>query len=407
VIAELAHPLGLKKTKPYTVAEYKNIAGRAGRLGLTDAGTAIMLSYGTADEHEKWHRYVTGIPEDITSCLLSEDVDLYTLLLRVVAIASTRIEGGITAKDAVDVLANSFASHQMRLAGADDPFEPSRVDAVLTELHNQGFVDESSEHILTMSSLGQLVARSGITVRSALNITRVARILNHDQLNRATLLTLAQLTEEVDDVLFPINHRGHQAEMLTFARELSRQRTATTAIQGLRYGTSNQVSKPALRAKKAVACLLWMGGVPAARFEPTLMKHMKDRDAVGPVRALTSRTRDVIDTVIAIAQEIHPQAELDALADSIPVQLELGVPAAIVPLATVTGGTLSRQVYLDLVTHNLADVQAIIDARDEDLIQCVGSDPEAVARLRRLAVRASSKDEDAPTLEELLSPPID
>src|SRR5688572_3829053 len=89
----------------------------------------------------------------------------------------------------------------------------------------------------------------------------------------------------------------------------------------------------ARRAKEAVACLLWMRGVPAADLEPALMRHMPGRDAVGPVRAVTSRTRDVMDTVVAIAREVHPEAELDALGRMLPVQLELGVPADVVWLA--------------------------------------------------------------------------
>lgn len=60
-----------------------------------------------------------------------------------------------------------------------------------------------------------------------------------------------------------------------------------------------------------------------------------------------------------------------------------------------------------LVTHNLANAQTIIDARDEDLTQCVGEDPKAVASLRRLAEQVRLTRPDAPSLEELLSPPID
>jgi hypothetical protein len=134
---------------------------------------------------------------------------------------------------------------------------------------------------------------------------------------------------------------------------------------------------------------------------------MGKRDAVGPVRLLTSRTRDVIDTVVAIAQGIHLEADLDRLADVLPVQLELGVPVEIVPLARIAGATLPRQMYLDLAAKNLANPQAILDADDETLAQCVGDDPNVVARLRRLAEQASSASQDIPSLEELLSPPID
>jgi hypothetical protein len=44
---------------------------------------------------------------------------------------------------------------------------------------------------------------------------------------------------------------------------------------------------------------------PAAQFEPFLTKHVRECD-IGPVRAVTSKVSDVLDTVIAIAREVRP-----------------------------------------------------------------------------------------------------
>lgn len=408
IIAELAHPIGLGRTKPYTVAEYKNIAGRAGRLGLTEAGRAIVLAYSAADEHEKWYQYILGTPEDVRSSLLRNDVDLYTLLLRVVSVASTRADGtGITVDDAVAVLSNTLASHQMRLEGAADPFDHRGVVEALDELRTQGFIVESAEQTLAMSPLGRLVARSGLTVRSAINVTRVFRALTAAELNRATLITVAQLTEEVDQVLFPLNYRGHQAEVRSFMPQLQRQHAANAAMQAMHRIPMNKPYMVAARAKKAVACLLWMSGVPAASFEPALMRHMKDRDAVGPVRAVASRTRDVIDTVIAIAREVHPEADLDALAEMLPVQLEIGVPADVVWLAKLAGGTLPRQTYLDLSAQGLAAPADVVAASDDVLAAFVGDSQEAARRLRTWAEQGMQTTDDVPSLDELLGMPVD
>jgi len=407
IIAELAHPIGFNLTKPYTTAEYKNVAGRAGRLGLAMSGRAIALSYGAADESYIWGRYITGTPEDIKSALRETDVDLYTLLLRVVHIASTLSDGGgITADDAIAVLSNSFASHQMRLSGGKDPFDKAQVANVLAELRIEGLIEELSDQALRLSTLGRLVAQSGITVRSAVNVSRVFRSIDYNELNRATLMAVVQLTEEVDQVLFPVNHKGYKSETRTFISELQRQRAAVLAVQALQYGTQ-EPSKSACRAKKTVASLLWMNGTPAAQFEPVLMQHMGERDAVGPVRALTSRTRDVIDTVIAIAQEIHPAADLEELARALPVQLELGIHAEAIPLAKVAGTELTRQAYINLTTRSIVTPQAILDASDQALTECVGSAPTKIARLRRFAEKAATVNVTFPSLEEILSAPVD
>ncbi len=61
VMAGLEHP----GTVPYTVAEYKNIVGRAGRLGYAEHGTSYVIALDANQENYYWARYVTGVPEDL------------------------------------------------------------------------------------------------------------------------------------------------------------------------------------------------------------------------------------------------------------------------------------------------------------------------------------------------------
>lgn len=168
---------------------------------------------------------------------------------------------------------NTLASHQMRLSGAEDPFEHSVVVSALEELRDQGFIRESPEQALALSPLGRLVARSGLSVRSAIKVARVFRGVTADELNRATLITAAQLTDEVDQVVFPLNYKGHRTEMSTFGGQLQQQLVAGAAIQALYDVPFDKPHLAALRAKKAVACLLWTRGVPATDLEPALMRH--------------------------------------------------------------------------------------------------------------------------------------
>ena len=120
VMPELRRRIGRNEFQSYRVAEYKNIAGRAGRLGLTERGRAIVLAYGRADANHFWSQYVNGAPEDIHSTLLDPTADMYTLVLGVVAVAAQQLGAGNTLSqdDVIAVLANSFAAHQNRLAGA-------------------------------------------------------------------------------------------------------------------------------------------------------------------------------------------------------------------------------------------------------------------------------------------------
>src|SRR6202020_3583875 len=48
--------------RPFTVAEYKNMAGRAGRLDYKDRGTSIILADTAYDRERLFATYVMGTP---------------------------------------------------------------------------------------------------------------------------------------------------------------------------------------------------------------------------------------------------------------------------------------------------------------------------------------------------------
>ena len=50
---------------PYSVAQYKNMIGRAGRLGFTERGRSAVITPDGRSEHAAWHHYVLGSPEDL------------------------------------------------------------------------------------------------------------------------------------------------------------------------------------------------------------------------------------------------------------------------------------------------------------------------------------------------------
>lgn len=405
VIPELRRRVGAHAFRPYQVAEYKNIAGRAGRLGLTERGRAIVLALAQGDANHFWSHYINGTPENIRSTLLDPQADMYTLVLRVVAVASQQVESGVALSqdDVVTVLANSFAAHQNRLDGNGDAFEPTKIAEVLSTLQREQFVEDQATG-LHLTPLGQVVAESGLIVRSAVAVAGVFGRLQPDQLNRATLITASQLTAELDDTRLAVNTRGAQTELRTFAALLTQQATAGPALEALSYGATGQAAVAA-RAKKAVACLLWMNGVPSSQLELGVMRHCKDRSAIGPIRAVASRTQDIITAIIDMATVIHPTADLTRLAELLPVQLELGIPAELAPLA-LTGADLTREQYLALATAGLTTPELISQADDEALLQCMGN---VRPRLRTLREATTQVLEAAavPTLDDALPPPTD
>jgi len=137
-----------------------------------------------------------------------------------------------------------------------------------------------------------------------------------------------------------------------------------------------------------VACLLWMGGVPIGQIEALLMRHLPGNDAAGSARAAADRTQSIISATIEIARCLHPGAELDQLAQLLPIQLELGIPAELVPLAVHANGNLGRPDFLRLHHKGLTDPVTVLDADDETLLKCVGGSISRMGHLRRAAQAA-------------------
>jgi helicase len=400
VMPELSRRTGRATRAWYSVADYKNIAGRAGRLGLTERGRSIVLAYDGATVNYVWNTYITGAPGDVHSTLLGQDVDLYTVVLRVVAIAAGRSDDRSTAiDDLAAILANSLAAHQARIRGASEVFDPDQIAAAIAELQRVGFLETLKSGRTRLSPLGSLVAESALAVRSAIRVANVLRRMRPEELNQPTILAIAQITLELDAMRLTVNAKGIQPELRTFVGGLVSRRVAPAVVDALEDGASDRIAVAA-RAKKAIACLLWTNGVPLGKIEQFVMQHYFDRNASGPIGSVVSRTHDVVGAVLAMAAEIHPTGNITNLIRLLPVQLEIGIPEGLAPLA-IASADLRREDYLRLSNGGLTTAEVIDQADNKTLLPLLGGNAEMLASLRN-AIELSRKTPVVPTLEDLM-----
>jgi helicase len=402
IVAELDHPAGGGQSTPYSVAEYKNIIGRAGRLGFSESGQSFLLVEGSVDEDRKWRHYVLGSPEDLRSTLLDPKLDEFTLVLRVLATATEAARGiessGMTIDDVAAFLSMSFGAHQAEREGRVR-FEADGIRSVLTDLLRAELVDES-EGLLTLTELGRLAGSGVVTARTVLRIADFFGAVPPNELNRATVICAAQVSDELEATQMPVNSRGWQKEQMTYGGVLQQQ-GAGVALNILFSGGRRIAIQ---RAKRAVGCLLWMDGALRASIDEAITRHIPSRDGAAYARDAASRTRDVIDIVLRIAQLRHPMANLTHLNETLPVQLELGVPGAAVPIARVAGNRLTRGDYLQLQAAGLLDAASIHAASDDELLACVGGRRRRLQAVRDAAARADDT-EPAQDIASLLAPP--
>lgn len=398
VVAGLMHP----GDQPYSVAEYKNIVGRAGRLGLSERGTSYLLAADPLEVHSAWNRYVTGTPEDLQSRFVAEGTDPRTLILRVLAAARNASVKGVPANDIIDFLEGSFGAFQKRLAAENWAWDRMQLSAALEELAQHRLIEAADGEHYHLTELGRFAGEAGVQVESIIRLVEAFGPMSVSEINDPALVAATQLTAELDELSFPLNRKSTQKEPQTWFNALSRQGIPASLLQTLRRFVSDQ-HMGTLRAKKAASCLFWVSVMPINQIEAALTQHGGAFDgAAGPVRSVAARTCDLLPAVARVATILHPELDLTERVPRLLVRLELGVVSGAVALARHAGARLSRGDYQELVKANLNTPEALEAVGDQALLPCVGDDPEKVRAIRdaTAAIRAESSTGPAVALPD-------
>lgn len=97
--------------QPFTIAEYKNMAGRAGRLGYNERGQSFIIARNALERRHLFQHYVLGRPENLASSFSSEH--LATWILRLLAQV-----GQVPRTQVARLLANTYGGY---VASRDNP----------------------------------------------------------------------------------------------------------------------------------------------------------------------------------------------------------------------------------------------------------------------------------------------
>ncbi|PWW58355.1 DEAD/DEAH box helicase [Actinokineospora spheciospongiae] len=383
VIGDLVHPDGT----PYSHGEYRNMAGRAGRTGLSSRGRAIILARDAVDASAKWNRYPKGTGAPLRSAMRDGHIDAKRWVLHACAgrlASGTRPSG----TDVAEFLKWSFASHQCRTSGEADPFPPDAVGPVLADLLERGLVRRVHTGY-ALTPLGEVAVTRSVRIESVVDVRAALAGIRPSEINRMTLIALAQTTAELDEVRFPAGSGDPRGEEAALIAAVVKQQIAPSLLRLLRSRTGW-----AARVRRAIACVLWMQGVPLRRIEAGLARH--GEQAPPPVRQAATRTAEVVAAVVDIAHQLHPSLELEIMGTGLPAQLRLGVVTDLVPVAHRIGPGFRRGTFCALAGAGLRTPAAVLAAPPDLLLRCAGGDPHEADRVRAAAdhVKASSDPVD-------------
>ncbi len=145
VIIESAYRFDVEKgSVPIKVSEYKQMAGRAGRPGLDEQGTSILVVNGNVDEF--FERYVKGSPEDVESSLVRPRA-LRRAILGLLASGFAR-----DAEEVIEFFEDTLYAIQVESSRE----AATEVKSVLRFLRKNGMIDPSGK----LTELGRKVALS-------------------------------------------------------------------------------------------------------------------------------------------------------------------------------------------------------------------------------------------------------
>jgi helicase len=398
VIVGLTHP----GNAPYTVAEYKNMVGRAGRLGYTERGESYLICSKGLDEHRAWFGYICGTPEDIKSVFLNQAADPRTLVLRTLAALAPGVGGSVEAPLLIAFLESSFGAFQQRQINPAWNWGVTVISAILKELASHRLIEAVVGNRYQLTDLGRFAGESGIFVESIVRLVQVLRLLPSAP-NSSTLIAAAQVTREMDEVYFPFNRTGKNTEHQRWLAELTHQQIAAGVRNTLAIGGADGLAG-AIRAKKAMACLLYASPTPLAQLEQHLTRHQIIDGVAGPVRAAAARTRDMIPAVVRVFEFLHPDIPVGNIPERTMIRLELGIPADLAELGSMLGANLTRAQYLTLLERGAINPEKFGLSETESLADWLTIAPNEARRLQKLVTDARRGD-DGPV--PLLPPPAE
>jgi len=350
---------------PYSVAQYKNMAGRAGRLGIMPFGRSILLADSPFERQALFEQYVLANPEPMRSSFSA--ADLGTWVLRLLA----QLRDGVAPGDVPRLLANTYGGY---LSARRDPdWHASlrqRLDTLLDRMEALGLA-ESEAGLMRLSLLGSVCGRSSLAFPSLERLLDRLRGPLGQDLTAARLMAVVQALPEMDDVYTPVYKRNTKESKWQSVVTASLGQDVTIALQ---RGAPDPPTYWG-RCKRTAILLDWIAGTPIQDMEQAFSATpFQGAVAAGNVRSIADSTRyrlrsafDIVDVLLAGSGP--DEGEVAVLLR----QLESGLPAGAIALLDLPV-RLSRGQALALHGAGISTPEAVAVATPELLAALVSTE---------------------------------
>jgi replicative superfamily II helicase len=356
--------------RPFTVAEYKNMAGRAGRLGFNETGRAIILAETPIERAQLFQRYVAGTPEDVKSSFQQRDLPTWTLRL----LSQVR---GVRQDEIPGLLVNTFGGFSASRANPQWVAMVDREVAALVERLLQAGLAEREGELIHLTLLGRACGASSLSFESSLRLVELMGRLSATQTPPQHVLAMVQVLDEMDAVYTPVMKKG-QSEGVR-ANDVA-QRYNQQMTQTLQRYCRDQFEFWA-RCKRAALLYDWIEGAPVDMLEKRYSTTpFAGAIGYGNIIGIADATRFHLRSAHQILLTLLPdRSEFLERLDEILQRLEFGLPLAALPL-TKMSVRLTRGQCLALVAIGVRNPTELDALNEQNLRDCVGVATAALLR---------------------------
>lgn len=344
--------------RPFTVAEYKNMVGRAGRVGFNEEGKSIILAGDGHGIETLFERYVMGHLESLSSSFDIRELDTWIIRLL------TQMKE-VSREDLIGLLANTYGGY---INNRSNPDWHKSMEQEINELYDQMLklnLVEEENGVVHLTLLGKACGESVFSFKSAMRLVELLRGYDSsDPMTSEALMALVQALPESDKSYTPMFKNGTSESM--------RQRDAANrygdrVVRLLQRYTNGDEFVYYARCKKAAVLFDWINGVPTETIEETFKSRnpLFGNISYGDIRRFADLTRFQLRSAYKIASLTFPGRMIDENSmDDLLKQLEVGIPAGALKLLEIPVN-MSREEYLSLYSNGIANRESLIGANKE------------------------------------------
>lgn len=340
-----------------SVSEYRNAAGRAGRLGQRTAGYSVLIADNAADQRQLVNAYLLGHVEPVESQIPNRP--FADVVFNVICAELAANEDGI-----VDFISATFAYLTFYEQSGNGFGEVrSAVTEAVRNCVDSGLVSVDGQRLYP-TQLARVFGAAGLSLASSARLASVLVQAMTVRTSKKDLIFEVTSCAEIGDRPWLLRRRG--MEMDPRPRYAPDHSDVTPGSRLAVALTKPNVSVGEGRALVRAKCLLeWMSGMG----QRAISDSFRGMGAAGArVRELGKNAAWLLDTLAEAALVRGSPDALVAEIRALALEARYGLPAPLAPLARLRVPGISREDLLGLYKKEhdveLHDPETILDAPD-------------------------------------------